>query len=163
MMMVIAAGITSEEMQSLAGKAAAPRSGRMPGVMKCLAVSGDRGIRNRLESVAELSGWSSCEAPADVAELGASVDGDFQLVIVDIASPLGDRVNDTVELAEEFAARPGTLLVVCGSEDSVEEELWARQLGAWVYLPGVSSGDALVSLFADARRVVERRGAFQLV
>jgi hypothetical protein len=32
-----------------------------------------------------------------------------------------------------------------------------------VYLPGVSSGDALVSLFAEARRVADRRGAWQLV
>ena len=73
------------------------------------------------------------------------------------------RALQDVGIAEEFAARPGTLLVVCGSEDSVEEELWARQLGAWVYLPGVSSGDALVSLFAEARRVADRRGAWQLV
>ena len=51
--------------------------------------------------------------------------------------------------------------MVCGSEDSVDEELWARQLGAWVYLPGVSSGDALMSLFAEARRVSDRRGVFQ--
>jgi hypothetical protein len=55
------------------------------------------------------------------------------------------------------------LLVVCGSEDSVDEEMWARQLGAWVYLPGVSGADALMSLFAEARRVGERRGAWQFV
>ena len=84
-------------------------------------------------------------------------------MIADIAQPLGDRVSDTVEIAEEYASRPGTLLVVCGSEDSVDEEMWARQLGAWVYLPGVSGADALMSLFAEARRVGERRGAWQFV
>ena len=83
--------------------------------------------------------------------------------VADIARPLGERVNDTVEIAEEFAGRPGTLVVVCGSGDSVDEELWARQLGAWVYLPGVSGGDALMSLFAEARRVAERKGAYQFV
>ena len=93
--------------------------------------------------------------------MGAAVEGEYQLVIVDIAHPIGDRVNDSIEIAEEFAGRPGTLLVVCGSDDSVDEELWARQLGAWVYLPGVTSGDALVSLFSDARRVAERRGLLQ--
>ena len=50
-----------------------------------------------------------------------------------------------------------------GSGDSVDEELWARQLGAWVYLPGVSGGDALMSLFAEARRVAERKGSYQFV
>jgi DNA-binding response OmpR family regulator len=159
-MMVVAVGITSEEVRSLAGQAA-PRTVRGPGLMKCLVLSGNRGLRNRLDAVTELSGWSACDAPEDAADLQAVVDGDYQLVIADIAKPLGDRVNDTVEIAEEFASRPGTLLVVCGSEDSVDEELWARQMGAWVYLPGVSGGDALVSLFADARRLAERRGEFQ--
>jgi len=129
--------------------------------MKCLVLSADRGLRNRLDAVTELSGWSACDAPEDASDLQAVIDGDYRLVIVDIANPLGDRVNDSVEVAEEFAARPGTLVVVCGSEDSVDEELWARQMGAWVYLPGVSGGDALMALFADARRLAERRGEFQ--
>lgn len=162
-MMVVAVGITSDEVRSLAGKPASPRTVRGPGLMKCLVVSGDAGLRNRLDAVTELSGWSACEAPVDAAELSAAVEGDFQLVIADIAHPLGDRVNDTVEIAEEFAGRPGTLLVICGSEDNVDEELWARQMGAWVYLPGISSGDALVSLFAEARRVADRRGVYQFV
>jgi hypothetical protein len=110
-----------------------------------------------------LSGWSACDAPIDVADVDAAVDGDYQLVVVDIARPLGRRVNDSIEVAEEFAGRPGSLLVICGSEDSAEEELWARQLGAWVYLPGVASGDTLVSLCADARRLSERRGAWEYV
>ena len=159
-MMVIAVGITSEEVRSLGGQPAA-RSGRVPGLLKCLVLSGDRGLRGRLDAVAELGGWSACDAPEDAADLQAAIDGDYQLVIADVANPLGDRVNDTVEIAEEFAARPGTLVVVCGSEDSVDEELWARQIGAWVYLPGVSGGDALMSLVTDARRLVERRGEFQ--
>jgi len=161
--MVVAVGITSEEVRSLAGKAPAARAGRMPGMLKCLVVSGDEGLRRRLDTMADLAGWSACESPADAADLRAAVDGDFHLVIADIARPLGERVNDTVEIAEEFASRPGTLVVVCGSGESVDEELWARQLGAWVYLPGVSGGDALMSLFAEAGRVVERRGAYQFV
>lgn len=159
-MMVIAVGITSEEVRSLGGQPAA-RSSRVPGLLKCLVLSGDRGLRSRLDAVTELGGWSACDAPEDAADLQAAIDGDYQLVIADVANPLGDRVNDTVEVAEEFAARPGTLVVVCGSEDSVDEELWARQIGAWVYLPGVSGGDALMSLVTDARRLVERRGEFQ--
>jgi len=68
-----------------------------------------------------------------------------------------------VEITEEFASRNGTVVVVCGSGESVDEELWARQLGAWVYLPGVSGSDAFMSLFGEARRIFDRRGAFQLV
>jgi DNA-binding NtrC family response regulator len=158
--MVVAAGITSEEVRSL-GDSLSARAGRGPGMVRSLVVTGDRGLRSRLEAVAELSGWSACESPADCVGLSAAVEGDYQLVIVDITAPVGNRVNDSIELAEEFAGRRDTLLVICGSEDSVDEELWARQLGAWVYLPGVSSGDAFVSLFSDARRLAERRGVYQ--
>jgi hypothetical protein len=162
-MMVVAVGITSDEVRSLAGKAPAARAGRMPGLMKCLVVSGDESLRHRLDTMADLAGWSACDTPVDAADLRSVIDGDYHLVIVDIARPVGERVNDTVEIAEEFAGRPGTLVVVCGSGESVDEELWARQLGAWVYLPGVSGGDALMSLFAEAGRVAERRGAYQFV
>jgi hypothetical protein len=162
-MMVFASGITSSETGTQAGWPAQSQSIRAPGVRKCLVVSGDESLRSRFEAVTELSGWSACDAPIDVADVDAAVDGDYQLVVVDIARPLGRRVNDSIEVAEEFAGRPGSLLVICGSEDSAEEELWARQLGAWVYLPGVASGDTLVSLCADARRLSERRGAWEYV
>jgi len=162
-MMVVAVGITSEEVRSLSGKTAGRRSDRVPGLLKCMVVSGDEGLRHRLDTMSELAGWSACETPADAVELRSLVEGDYHLVIVDIARPIGERVNDSVELAEEFASRPNTLVVVCGTGESVDEELWARQLGAWVYLPGISGGDALMSLFSEAQRVVERRGAFQFV
>lgn len=159
-MMVVAVGITSEEVRSLGSQAPSLRAARGP-VLKSLVVSGDAGLRGRLETMSELGGWTSCELPLDVSELRSSVDGEYELVIVDIAHPLGDRVSDSVEIAEEFAGRANTLVVVCGSDDCVDEELWARQMGAWVYLPGVSGGDALMSLFSEARRVVERKGAWQ--
>ena len=161
--MVFAVGITSEAVKPGAGTAPNSRTVRGPGLLKCLVLSGDRGLRNRLDAVMELSGWSACDAPDRSADLGAVVDGDYQLVVVDVAHPLGDRVSDTVEIAEELASRPRTLLVVCGSVGSVDEELWARQMGAWVYLPGVSGGDALVSLFTDARRLAERRRESQVI
>jgi DNA-binding NtrC family response regulator len=162
-MTVMAVGITSEEMRSLVAKAPVDRVGRIPGLLKCLVVSGDSDFRHRLDTMADLAGWSVCETPADSAELRSVVDSDFHLVITDIACPMGERVSDTVEIAEEFAGRPHTLVVVCGSGEGIDEELWARQLGAWVYLPGVTGGDALMSLFAEAQRVVERRGVFQYV
>ena len=155
-MMVIAVGITSEEVRSGAAAGAAGTVRGAP-ALKCLVLTGDRALRDRLGAAAELSGFSACDAPDDAAECSAAIDGDYHVVIADIAHPLGDRVNDTVEMAEEFAGRPGTLLVVCGSGESVDEELWARQAGAWVYLPGAARGDALVSLLADARQFVERR------
>ena len=152
-MMVAAVGITSDILALETTTRMLPRSARRTGLLDCLVVTGDAGRRGRIEAAAELAGWLECAAPETSAELRKAVDRDFQLVIVDVASPLGDRVNDTLEIAEEMVARPGTLVVVCGSEDNVDEELWARQLGAWLYLPGACDGDSLTSLCVEARRL----------
>jgi DNA-binding NtrC family response regulator len=154
MMMVAAVGIASEIITKQSpADVVTTRNGRRTGRIDCLVVTGDASRRNRFEGAIELAGWLECAAPESAAELRTAVDCEYQLVIVDVASPLGDRVNDTIEAAEEFAARPGTLLVVCGSEDNIDEELWARQLGAWLYLPGVCDGDSLTSLCVEARRL----------
>jgi hypothetical protein len=155
-MMVVAVGITSEELRPATSPMS--RGSRTPGLLRCLIVSGDNGFRHRLHSATELAGWDECDTPASADDLRSAIDGDYQLVLVDVANPLGDRVSDTVELAEEFAARAGSLVVVCGPEDGPDEELWARQLGAWVYLPGAIAGDGLMSLFTEAARLGGRLG-----
>ncbi|MFM8377777.1 MAG: hypothetical protein ACKOB1_00470 [Planctomycetia bacterium] len=160
MMMVAAVGITSEVLAPEAATGTLPRSTRRMGLLDCLVVTGDASRRRRFEAAAELAGWFECASPETSGELRQAIDRDFQLVIVDVASPLGDRVTDTLEIAEEMAARPGTLLVICGSEDNVDEELWARQLGAWLYLPGVCDGDSLTSLCVEARRLRDSAPAF---
>ena len=106
--MVVAVGITSDEVRSLASQAPAFRAAR-GSVLKSLVVSGDAVLRGRLGTMSELGGFSACDMPADASDFRSVIDGDYQLVIVDIARPLGDRVSDTVEIAEEFAGRPGTI------------------------------------------------------
>lgn len=160
MMMVAAVGITSEVLAPEAESGMLPRSTRRTSMLDCLVVSGDSARRRRFEAAVELAGWLECASPETAGEIRQAIDRDFQLVIVDIASPLGDRVSDSVEIAEEMAARPGTLLVICGSEDNVDEELWARQLGAWLYLPGVCDGDSLTSLCVEARRLRDGSAVF---
>ncbi|MFY8220799.1 MAG: hypothetical protein ACOVJ6_02690 [Pirellulales bacterium] len=160
MMMVAAVGITSEVFAPEATSGMLPRSTRRTAMLDCLVVSGDSARRRRFEAAVELAGWLECASPETSGEIRQAIDRDFQLVIVDIASPLGDRVSDSVEIAEEMAARPGTLLVICGSEDNVDEELWARQLGAWLYLPGVCDGDSLTSLCVEARRLRDGSAVF---
>jgi len=159
-MMVAAVGITSEVFAPEATSGMLPRSTRRTAMLDCLVVSGDSARRRRFEAAVELAGWLECASPETSGEIRQAIDRDFQLVIVDSASPLGDRVSDSVEIAEEMAARPGTLLVICGSEDNVDEELWARQLGAWLYLPGVCDGDSLTSLCVEARRLRDGSAVF---
>ena len=160
MMMVSAVGISSEVLSPQSSDAVAIRGVRRATLLDCLVVSGNASRRGRCEAAVGLAGWLDCAAPQTIAELRRAIVRDYQLSIVDIAAPLGERVTDTIEVAEELAARPGTLLVICGSEDNVDEELWARQLGTWLYLPGVCDGDSLTSLCVEARRLREGTPAY---
>lgn len=159
-MMVVAVDITSEELRS--APSSTSRGSRLQGLARCLVVTGDAGFRNRLLAATELAGWQECDASESSDDLHSAIDGDYRLVLVDVANPVGDRVSESVELAEEFAARPGTLVAICGPEDGIDEELWARQLGAWVYLPGAIAGDGIVSLFQQAGRLADRRNVFAM-
>lgn len=125
----------------------------------CLVVSGDASLRKRLGAAAELSGWAPSDAPVGLAGLKKSLRNDFQLVIVDLVSPLGGDRSALETVVAELADRPDTMLVVFGAVDCDEHEVWARSKGAFVHLPGVAAGDSLVSLFSEARSVAERRNA----
>lgn len=159
-MLVAAVGITAGDLASESMTRMLPRSTRRTGMLDCLVVTGDSTRRQLIEASAGQAGWLECVAPRNSDDLCRAIDRDFQLVIVDVASPLGDRVADTLEIAGEMVTRPGTLVVVCGSEDSIDEELWARQLGAWLYLPGVCDGSSLTILCTEARRLRDSLPAF---
>jgi DNA-binding response OmpR family regulator len=155
-MMVSAVGISIDGIRIDPFAAGPSRIGSAIPPAACLVVTGNASLRGRVRSVAEITEWTVCDTPTTAEELRAAVDRDYDLVIVDIASPCGDRVSDSVALAEVFSGRQGTLLVVSSSGESVDEELWARQLGVWAYLPGMSTGDSLVSLFREAGRMSAR-------
>ena len=127
--------------------------------LNCLVVTGDASLRRRLDAAADLGGWSTIAAPAAVATLVAACRHTHQLVVIDLVSPLGGDRTAVESLARKFASRPDTLLVVCGGESSGSDEAWSRAQGAFIHVPGVSSGDSLVSVFIEARLVSERRSA----
>lgn len=62
---------------------------------------------------------------------------DTQLVIVELARA-GAQGDDYLDLCREVPRRWPTLLVICGHEEDATEEIWARQLGAWLYIPGLT-------------------------
>src|SRR3990172_10332985 len=76
-----------------------------------------------------------------------------QLAIVDLESPKADVFCLVVE---QFTATSGLLLIVCGNEGEIEEEVWVRQLGAWLYLPGVVDTSNFALLCVEARHIAER-------
>ncbi|NIL99064.1 MAG: hypothetical protein GTO53_13870, partial [Planctomycetales bacterium] len=49
------------------------------------------------------------------------------------------------------------LVALCGNEGNALEEIWARELGVWLYLPGVVDDSDLSSLLEAGQQVAARR------
>jgi hypothetical protein len=60
------------------------------------------------------------------------------------------------KLVEQLAARNGPLLAVCGKPDDTLGEVWSRQLGVWMYLPGVDSQSDIALLCGEARNILTK-------
>jgi len=131
----------------------AKRASKLVGVYQCLIVSADANRRETFERAAADAGWKTFLC-ADASTALAMVNRSYvQLAIVDFEGRQGETFRPIVE---QFKLAGGLLLIVCGNEGDVEEEIWARQLGAWLYLPGVVDDSNLSLLCGEARQLVAR-------
>ncbi len=131
---------------------------RRTGLLQCLVISTSAQRREMLERAADEAGWDTIACRDADAGWAAVKRQRFQLAIVDI-----DHVMSPAALkqfSEEVADMEDTLLMLCGNEGEALEEIWARQLGAWLYLPGVTEGSDVKSLCEQARPVAEKLMGF---
>jgi ActR/RegA family two-component response regulator len=108
---------------------------------QCLVVSASQAHREILSRSANRGGWDTIVCADDQNALAAFRRTRFQLAIVDL-SYFGSTPTAFRELSQTLAAQSGLLLIVCGKESDPQEEIWARQLGVWLYLPGVTPDHA---------------------
>jgi len=133
----------------------ARRAAKLVSVFQCLIVSADPRRRAMLEQAATDSGWKTFVC-ADIASARAQVHRWLmQLAVIDLEAQAPDAFRP---LVEELTACNGLLSIVCGNEGNVEEEIWVRQRGAWMYLPGVSDQSNIGLLCGEARQIAERLG-----
>jgi ActR/RegA family two-component response regulator len=133
----------------------ARRAAKLVNVFQCLIVSADPLRRHMLERAAADSGWKTqvcADAPAALAHVNRWL---VQLAVVDLEA---QRPEDFRPLVEQLTARGGLLSIVCGNEGDANEEIWVRQRGAWMYLPGVADSSNVGLLCSEAKQIAERLG-----
>ncbi len=81
------------------------------------------------------------------------------LALIDLQSIKNDQQNEFRQLVERLAAREGPLLAVCGKPNDTTGEVWSRQLGVWMYLPGVDGNSDIALLCGEARNILHKRGS----
>lgn len=131
----------------------AKRVAKPVSTLQCLIVSADTQRREMFDRAAADGGWKTFSC-ADAATALAFIDRSLvQLAIVDLEAEAAQAFRPIVETVTRTS---GLLLIVCGNEGEVEEEVWVRQLGAWLYLPGVLDSNNLALLCGEARHIAER-------
>lgn len=125
------------------------------GALKCLIASASQTRRNVLSAAAASARWDIvvCRNATDgMSEFQRNV---FQLAMIDLDDQ-GEVAAGMRELVETLASSSSKVLLgVCGHEADPAEEIWVRQLGVWLYLPGVMGSSEVSMLCEQAMRVVE--------
>jgi hypothetical protein len=126
------------------------------GIYECLVVATDDQRQRMLFNAARDAGWNACLCAnpqlAD-AQLQRTL---FRLGVVDLQGLTPQRRSGFLDIAQRLSRMSQLLLVICGNESLIEEEIWARQQGAWLYLPGVTYGEDLEMVYSEARQLTDR-------
>jgi hypothetical protein len=122
----------------------------------CLVVSPDPLRRMMFGQAAERAGWKSVVCADEAQALEHIAGGTVGMTLVDTATPGPLTAADRKSLVEKLAGRKNLLTVVCGKSNDAQEEIWARQFAAWMYLPGVAPESNLDPILFAAKEVAEK-------
>lgn len=122
-------------------------------LFNCLVVSNNVERQEMFAQAAAENGWETAICGDAASAISKQHRTFAQLAIVDLE---GDLSGELHELLEQFSQASGLLTIVCGHEADMDEEIWVRQVGAWLYLPGVTEDTNVSLLCGEARHLVER-------
>ena len=119
-------------------------------LQQCLVVSPSKQRVKQFEEAAQNQGWATIVVrDADDAAREAVVD------LEGVGTPDQQEYRALVEqLATVGADKP--LLIVCGPQGDPSGEIWSRQLGVWMYLPGIDDHSDVALLCGEARHVLDK-------
>lgn len=126
----------------------------LPDLLRCMVYTWSDERAELLNSIAESELWKTTtrlEASEFLRDLFRL---QFPLVFADMPRE-GVDPYPAMKHAVACAADGGSSqLVICGRGTNAVEEIWARELGAWAYLPGVNVPCGLEQVFRDARKSI---------
>ncbi len=122
-------------------------------LFQCLIVSASSQRCGTLTRAAADGRWS-VQAYTDARKaLVQSKRTHFHLAMIDFQACDKQQAIFYRKVCENLAETKELLLVVCGKNDDPMEEIWARQIGSWFYLPGIDDNASLGHLCGQAMNV----------
>jgi hypothetical protein len=127
-------------------------------VYQCMVVSSSEERGRFFQDAAVAQGWETITVSDVDTAAQKAVKNRIGLAVVDLEGvdsssqvPYRELVQEMIDSADGIP-----LLVVCGPEEDPTGEIWSRQLGVWMYLPGVDDQSDVAMLCGEARNVVEK-------
>jgi hypothetical protein len=111
------------------------------GLVVWLVLSGDRSTRDVVLGTLHRNGQDGHAATARSASAIAVATRGYRCAFIDLVHP-GGRMTDLDHWTASLRLHE-VRLVVRGGDDDLDDELWARDAGAAVYLPGSLAKDRL--------------------
>jgi uncharacterized protein YgbK (DUF1537 family) len=102
--------------------------------------------------------WATIVCTTADDAIRQSVRQRVDLALVDLQPATAEQEERLRKLVEQLASRDGPLLAVCGKPDDTTGEVWSRQLGVWMYLPGVDGHSDIALLCGEARNILKKLG-----
>ena len=124
----------------------------------CLVVSTSARRAQLWVRAAHEEQWATIVCTTADDAMRQSVRHRVELALVDLQSAPPAQTQVLRTLVERLAARNGPLLAVCGDPDDTTGEVWSRQLGVWMYLPGVDGHSDIALLCSEARNILQKLG-----
>jgi hypothetical protein len=137
-------------------RTAGARAHAPPQLIPCLIASTNASRRRLLRAVAEERAWQAILC-RDAGELLAAVrQRRAPLLVIDLPDSAAADYAAMRRAVETARPLSGGLLAVLGQGADGLEEIWARGLGAWIYVNQASDRRHFLPLFDDARWLVAR-------
>lgn len=133
------------------------RERRAPAALHtCLVVSAAPQRSQLFIRAAQQEHWATivCRTADEAARQAAR--NRVHLALIDLQYVPAAEESAFRALVEQLAARDGPLVAVCGKPNDTLGEVWSRQLGVWMYLPGVDCESDVALLCSEARSIVEK-------
>jgi hypothetical protein len=124
----------------------------------CLVVSTSARRAQLWVRAAHEEQWTTIVCNTADDALRQSIRQRIQLALIDLQSAPREQEQLLRGLVERLAVPNGPLLAVCGNPDDMGGEVWSRQLGVWMYLPGVDGRSDIALLCGEARNILEKLG-----
>lgn len=136
---------------------APPGTFAIPNALSCLVLSWSEDRAAQLRLAARDESWQTHVCNEVHEFLRCVFQLDAPLTVIDLPTRDSPSYEEICGVVSRTHGVNQSLTVVCGTADDQEEEQWARQLGSWAYLPGVTDVHEMKFFFAEARKAVAKQ------